>query len=102
MNHCVRRVIGALLFVCVCLAHAQMSRLDEMLRLSDRWVQHVQAQGETGMGYHIVSVVLKDGRRFDQGVVVLPYLGGIRGYDKVPFREDEIEQIVVTHDRGLA
>ena len=49
-----------------------------MLVLSDKWAPELIAQGETGMGYQIASVVLKDGKRFNQVVIV----GGIIGQIK--------------------
>jgi len=51
------------------------------------------------MGYQIASVTLKDGRRFDQVVIVGGYLTRIKGLKDIPFSEDEIADIVVTHDK---
>jgi hypothetical protein len=68
-----------------------------MLFLSERWTEVLATQPETGMGYQIVSVTLKDGRRFDNVTVV----GGIisRLPATVPewFSDEEIEDILVTH-----
>jgi hypothetical protein len=54
---------------------------------------------ETGMGYQVVTVVLKDGTRFDQVVVVEGCITQIRGRADIPFTEDDIARIVVTHDK---
>ncbi len=70
-----------------------------MLKLSDKWAPKLIAQGETGMGYQIVSVVLKDGKRFDQVVIVGGTIGQIKGIEGIPFAEDEIAEIIVTHDK---
>lgn len=51
------------------------------------------------MGYQIVSVFLKDGRRFDQTVIVGGTIGQIKGIAGIPFTEDEIADIIVTHDK---
>lgn len=51
------------------------------------------------MGYQVVSVVLKDGRRFDQVAVVEGCISEIRGRDDIPFTEDLIDQIILTHDK---
>lgn len=51
------------------------------------------------MGYQIVSIVLKNGRQFDQVVIVDGNITQIRGIEEIPFREDEIDQILVTHDK---
>jgi hypothetical protein len=76
-----------------------MQSLESFLKLSSRWVNYLKSQPETGMGYQIVSVILKDGRRFDQAAIILPYIGGVRGFDDIPFKEEEIDQIIVTHDK---
>jgi hypothetical protein len=70
-----------------------------MLQLSSQWTKQLALMPETGMDYQIVSVTLKDGRRFDQTVVVGGTLTKIRGIDGIPFTEDQIEKIVVTHDK---
>ena len=71
-----------------------------MLVLSDRWAEVLTSQPETGMGYQVVSIRLKDGRRIDNVTVV----GGV--ISKLPatapdwFSDDEIADIVVTHGTG--
>lgn len=39
------------------------------VRLTERWVDHVRGLPETGMGYQIVDVVLRNGKGF-RGIVV--------------------------------
>jgi hypothetical protein len=68
-----------------------------MIRLSGKWVSFLVNQPETGMGYQIATLVLKDGRKFEQAVIIEGCLAGIRGYDLIPFKEEEIENIIVTH-----
>jgi hypothetical protein len=51
------------------------------------------------MGYQVVSVILKDGRRFDQVAVVEGRMTQIRGLADIPYTEDQIEQIILTHDK---
>ena len=51
------------------------------------------------MGYQIVSVRLKDGQQFHQVAVVEGRITEIRGYQDIPFTEDEIAQIYLTHDK---
>ena len=41
-----------------------------MLPLSGKWASKLAAEPETGMGYQIASILLKDGKRFDQVVIV--------------------------------
>ena len=51
------------------------------------------------MGYQIVSVYLKDGRRFDHVVIVGGTISSIKGDSIIPFQESDIDKIVVTHDK---
>jgi hypothetical protein len=70
-----------------------------MMVLSEKWAPKLNAQGETGMGYQIASVMLKDGRQFDRVVIVGGIIGQIKDVEGIPFTEDEIDQIIVTHDK---
>ena len=70
-----------------------------MIALSDKWGPKLVAQGETGMGYQIASIVLKDGRRFDRVVIVEGNITQVKDVEGVPFSEDQIDQIIVTHDK---
>ena len=70
-----------------------------MIKLSSDWAQFLVNQPETGMDYQITSVLLKDGRRFDQVVIVGGHITQIRGINGIPFSADEIAEIVVTHDK---
>jgi hypothetical protein len=40
------------------------------LRLSKRWTAYLSSQPETGMGYQVVDVILKDGRTLKSLVVL--------------------------------
>ena len=70
-----------------------------MITLSQRWLAELIDKPETGMGYQIVRVVLSDGRRFDQVAVVEGRITQIRGLADIPFTEEEIAQIILTHDK---
>jgi hypothetical protein len=73
-----------------------------MLQLSQRWTPRLVSQPETGMGYQIATVSLRDGRHFDQVLIDGNVITKIRGLAQIPFTEAEITDIVVTHDkRGL-
>lgn len=69
------------------------------MRLSAKWAKELVSQPETGMGFQVVSVWLKDGRCFDQVLVVEGCITRIKGLERIPFTEDQIDKIVVTHDR---
>jgi hypothetical protein len=70
-----------------------------MIALSGKWAAKLLSQPETGMGYQVVTVVLKDGRKFPQVAVVQGQIAQIRGRKDIPFREEDIAELVVTHDK---
>ena len=71
-----------------------------MIELSDKWGEFLRNQPETGMGYWVVSVRLHDGRRFDRVVIVdSGHLTEIFGERAIPFGEEEIAELIVTHDK---
>lgn len=70
-----------------------------MLQLSDKWGPKLVSQPETGMGYQVASIILKDGSRYDQALVVAGCITRIRGLKTIPFGESQVADIVVTHDK---
>jgi hypothetical protein len=70
-----------------------------MLQLSKKWAPILLSQPETGMDYQIVSVFLQDGRRFDRITIVGGMITNIAGSKEIPFREEEITDIKVTHEK---
>ena len=54
---------------------------------------------ETGIGYQVVSVELKDGRYFDQVVASEGCIIEVRGYGEIPFAPDEVASVIVNHKR---
>ncbi len=70
-----------------------------MLALSNKWSQELAGQPETGMGYQVVSVILTNGKRFDKVVIVEGNITQLKGITGIPFTEEEIAQIIVTHDK---
>lgn len=65
----------------------------------DRLVDWFRHTAETGMGYVVVTVHLKDGRSIPQVVVNSGWVTQVRGYASVPFAESEIASFEVTHDK---
>lgn len=70
-----------------------------MLQLSKKWIDKIIPQGETGMGYHVATIVLKNGTRHKQAVIDSGFITKIRRLPDIPFVEDDIEDIIVTHDK---
>jgi hypothetical protein len=62
-------------------------------------LDHLKRSGETGIGYQIVSVELKDGRCFHQVVASEGCIIEVRGYGEIPFAAEEIESVIVNHNR---
>jgi len=70
-----------------------------MLHLSNKWAPILVSQPETGMTYQVARVTLKDGSRYESVMIVEGVIIGIRGRADIPFGEDEIADIHVTHDK---
>jgi hypothetical protein len=71
-----------------------------MIALSSKWGDFLREQPETGMGYWVVSVILRNGRRFDRAVIIdSGHLTQIFGLADIPFEESDIAELVVTHDK---
>jgi len=60
-------------------------------------LDHLRQNKETGIGYQIVSVELKDGRRFDQVIASEGCIIQVRGYDDIPFAPHEVAFVAVSH-----
>jgi hypothetical protein len=73
--------------------------MKHMLQLSQKWAPHLMSQPESGMGYQYVSVFLHDGRKFDRVTIIGGAITHVDGSTHIPFSEDEISEIRVTHDR---
>ena len=69
-----------------------------MLQLSDKWGPRLARQPETGMGYQIATVVLSDGRRFNNVLIQEGLITRIKNLNIIPFTESEIIDIIVTGD----
>ena len=52
---------------------------------------------QTGPGYQVVAIHLKDGRWFDQVVASEGCIIAVRGYSELPFQTEEVSSVVVNH-----
>jgi len=68
-----------------------------LVSIPREWADYLKRQGETGMGYQVVAVHLKDGRRFEQVVASEGCIIEVRGYRTVPFTQDDVASIQVNH-----
>jgi hypothetical protein len=69
-----------------------------LLQLGDRWADVLARERESGMGYQVVTIRLKDGRQFAGVTVVGGVINRVEGAQSIPFADGDIEHIVVTHD----
>jgi hypothetical protein len=52
---------------------------------------------DTGMGYQVVSVTLKNGKKYDQVVTSEGHVIQVRGHKDVPFSPDDVAAVDVNH-----
>jgi hypothetical protein len=61
--------------------------------------EHLKSAEETGIGYQVVSVRLKDDRIFEQVVISEGCIIEVRGYKEIPFAPDDVDSVSVNHKR---
>jgi hypothetical protein len=54
---------------------------------------------ETGIGYQVVSVELKDHRSFDQVLISEGCIIEVRGHKEIPFAPDDVVSVSLNHKR---
>ncbi|HET8926116.1 MAG TPA: hypothetical protein VFN26_24240 [Candidatus Acidoferrum sp.] len=62
-------------------------------------LDQLKRSAETGFGYQVVSVELKDGRTFDQVVVSECCIIEVRGYAEIPFVPHDVATVSINHKR---
>jgi hypothetical protein len=73
--------------------------MKHLFEIPHRCLDHVNQVRETGIGYHIVSVELKDRRRFDQVVVSEGCIIQVRGYTDIPFGPQDVAAVRINNER---
>jgi hypothetical protein len=71
--------------------------MKHLVPLPSQLVDHLKQAKETGIGYQVVSVELKDGRRFDQVATSEGSIIEIRGFKDIPFAPEEVASVTVNH-----
>jgi hypothetical protein len=69
----------------------------QLIAIPREIAENLKRQGETGMGYQVVSVTLKSGKQFDQVVASEGYVIQVRGHRDVPFSTDDVATVTVNH-----
>jgi hypothetical protein len=73
--------------------------MKRLVPIPSGFVDHLKRAGETGIGYQVVSVELRDGRSFDQVVTSEGCIIEVRGFKEIPFTPDEVASVSVNHKR---
>jgi hypothetical protein len=73
--------------------------MKRLIPIPREYAEGLRRHGETGMGYQIVSVTLKNGKHFDQVVTSEGYVIQVRGHKDVPFTSDDVASVDVNHKR---
>ena len=63
------------------------------------FVDQLKNASETGIGYQVVSVQLKDGRHFDQVATSEGCIIEVRGFKEIPFAPEDVAAVNVNHKR---
>ena len=71
--------------------------MKRLVHIPPETIGELKLQTESGLGYQVVSVMLKDGRRFDQVVTSEGCIIEVRGYAEVPFTCREVASLTVNH-----
>lgn len=70
-----------------------------LVQIPSRFVDQLNQNNETGIGYQVVSVELKDGRSFDQVATSEGCIIEVRGYKEIPFAAEDVASVTVNHKR---
>jgi hypothetical protein len=69
-----------------------------MKALPEQWSKFLLTQPETGMGYHIAAITLRDGQVIDDVAIVDHcVVAEVRGDPDISFDPADIEHIEITH-----
>ena len=71
----------------------------QTVSIPSEWLDYLAQESETGMGYQVVEVKLKDGRFFPQVVAGGGRFTQVRGFRDIPFVEGDVASVKVNHRR---
>ena len=71
--------------------------MKHLVEIPNSFLEQLKQSKETGLGYWVVAVELKNGRVFDQVAASEGCVVAVQGYEEIPFTADEIESIEVNH-----
>lgn len=70
-----------------------------MKTLPQKWQDFLAKKPETGMGYQVVNLILEDGGRIEDVVIIQSALIGEIRQGDVPFNPENITEIELTHKK---
>jgi len=73
--------------------------MNRLVPMASKFVEQLRQAKETGIGYQVVSVELKDGRSFEQVTTSEGCIIEVRGYKEIPFAPDDVASVSVNHRR---
>jgi hypothetical protein len=73
--------------------------MNRLVQIPSRFLDQLKQSTETGIGYQVLSVELKDGRSFDQVSSSEGCIIEVRGYKEIPFAPDDLASVSVNHKR---
>jgi hypothetical protein len=73
--------------------------MKRLVPIPNDFVDELKKDKETGLGYQVVSVKLKDGSCFDQVATSEGHVIEVRGHDEIPFTPAEVAAVKVNHKR---
>jgi hypothetical protein len=73
--------------------------MKRLIPIPSGFLDQMKRAGETGIGYQVVSVELKDGRYFDQVATSEGCMLEVRGHAEIPFATNDVVSVTVNHKR---
>jgi hypothetical protein len=73
--------------------------MKRLVLIPDEFVHQLKQDRETGLGYQVVSVTLKDGSSFEQVATSEGSVIAVRGHDDIPFGAEDVARVSVNHKR---
>ncbi len=71
--------------------------MKRLVPIPSGFVDNLKRTKETGIGYQVVSVELRDGRSFDQVVTSEGCVIEVRGFKEIPFSSEDVASVIVNH-----
>ena len=68
-----------------------------LVPIPSRFVDRLKKAEETGIGYQVVGIKLKDGRSFEQVAVSDGCIIEVRGHHNIPFAAEDVASLAINH-----